>query len=99
MCSLLTTKQKHIYPVKPFQNPLEQGQLEMTIVSQIFAQLSSPVMLVSIWVADNSPLESLSGPSLLIHYIPIHKAFIECLVTHYKANEIMAAKWIIIFYY
>ena len=67
---------------------------ETCTVSQIFAQLTFSVKLVSIWVAF-----SLQVPFWPFFYYSKHfnshqKAFIKHLVNHCIASEITVAKWI-----
>lgn len=45
--------------------------METNTVSQIFAQLTLSVKLVSIWVAVNFPFKSPSDPVITIQNIPI----------------------------
>lgn len=45
--------------------------METNTVSQIFAQLTFSVKLVSVWVAVNFPFKSPSGPFITIQNIPI----------------------------
>lgn len=71
--------------------------METNTVSQIFAQLTFSVKLVSIWAAVNFPFKSSSGPFIIIKtflFLTNLKAFLQHLVVRCIANETVVARWI-----